>query len=251
MSRLTFTPGNHTYWLADPVTGKKHRLPSVTGLLGMLDKPQLKRWAARTAADYAADHWDDLAQLTPSARARQIAAAPWQERDRAAASGTAIHALAEQLIAGQPVQVPEVIAAKVEAVARWMERNPITDPLTEVRVWTEDDDELGMSGYAGTADLMGLHPRYGLLLLDWKSGSGVYPSMADQLAAYAAADHIVINDVDTPMTRPDTLAVAHVTDGGVDLHVVDPDSRRIAESRFELLRALRTLGEPTLRLEVS
>ena len=251
MSRLTFTPGNHSYWLADPTTGKKSRLTSVTTLLGQLDKPQLKRWAANTAGDFAADHWDELATLTPSARAKQIAAAPWQSRDKAAAKGTAIHALAERLLAGEPAEVPADLAPKVEAVARWLERNPLSGACPEMRVWSEPDDDMGLCGYAGTADLMGAHPRWGVTLLDWKTGTGVYPEYAVQLAAYAAADWAVFDGQDMAMVRPDTLVVAHVTPEGVNAHLVDPESRALAHARFDLLRALRLLDEPSLTMEVA
>jgi hypothetical protein len=106
-TRLTFTAGNHSYWLADPDTGKKQRLTSVTTLIKQLDAPALKRWAANTAADYAVDHWDDLAQLSWSERRSAIAGAPWQARDKAAAKGTAIHAMAEDLLHGRPVDCPD------------------------------------------------------------------------------------------------------------------------------------------------
>lgn len=251
MTRLTFVEGSHRYWL-DRKGGKGGTpLVSVTTLLGQLDKPALKRWAAQTAADFAADHWDELAALTPTARAKQIAAAPWQDRDRAAASGTAIHAMAEQMLAGQAVEVPAELVGKVEAVARWLERNDVAGALSEARVWSEPDDDMGLVGYAGTADLMATHARYGRLLLDWKTGKGVWPEMAVQLAGYADADWVVVDGDDMRLGPIDTWAIAHVTPAGLDLHVVDAESKRLASARFELLRMLRAVDEPSLRMEVA
>ena len=100
MTRLTFSAGNHAYYLKDPDTGRKTRVTSVTTLLNLLAKPALVKWAARSAADYAVDHWDDLAALPLTERQKMIAGAPEQSRDQKAASGTAIHSLAEDMIAG-------------------------------------------------------------------------------------------------------------------------------------------------------
>lgn len=249
-SRLTFTESSHSYWLADPDTGKKQRLPSVTTLLKLLDKPQLKRWAANTAADFAIDHWNDLAALSPSERRNEIAGAPWRQRDRAAAKGTVIHAMAETLLDGGKVDAPESVLAKVRALAGWLEANPMAGSVAEVRVWSEPDDDLGLAGYAGTFDLLAVHPRHGRVLLDWKTGSGPWPEMAMQLAAYAAADWAVLDGEDQPMPRVDTLGIVMVGVDGCDLHLVDAQARRDATCRFELLRALRAIPEPTLTMEV-
>ena len=63
--RLTRGRG-HTY----RIDGQ--RVPSVTGIMKMLDKPALIAWAARMSAGYAIDHWDELAAKPLSARHRLI-----------------------------------------------------------------------------------------------------------------------------------------------------------------------------------
>lgn len=250
MTRLTFTPGNHTYRLTDE-SGRSRRVPSVTGLLSQLDKPALKRWAANTAADYATDHWDDLANLPPSKRRSTIAAAPWQKRDKAAAKGTAIHALAEDLIAGKPVDVPGDLAGQVQGLARWLEASGFTATDSECMVWSDDDEDLGLTAYAGTFDAFGTHPRHGSMLLDWKTGSGVYSDYGVQLAAYATADWVVTDGDDMAMPRPDTLAVAHIRPDGTDLHLLTPDQVAAAVQRFELLRMLHLITQPEFRMEAT
>lgn len=250
MTRLTFTPGNHAYWLADPA-GRKSRITSVTSLLGLLDKPALKRWAANTAADYAIDHWDDLANMAPSQRRDAIAGAPWQSRDKSAATGTAIHSMAEDLVAGRPVEVPDDLAGHVNGLARWIDASGFQPHATECMVWSDEDPDLGLCAYAGTFDALGVHPRHGTLLVDWKTSRGVWPEMAVQVAAYAAAEWLVDDGTDVAMPRPDTLAVAHIRPDGTDLHIVTPAERRLAGQRFELLRALRNVPEPTFQLEAT
>ena len=161
MTRLKFNAGNHSYSLCDPTTGRWEKVPSVTTLLSQLDKPALKRWAATTAAEYAVDNWDHLTGLSPAERRKTIAGAPWQARDKAAAKGTFIHALAEDLIAGRPVEVPDELTGKVQGLARWLEASRINVVLSEARVWTEPDPEFDACGYAGTFDAIATHPRHG------------------------------------------------------------------------------------------
>jgi hypothetical protein len=249
MTRLTFSPGNHAYYLADPDTGEKQRVTSVTTLLNLLAKPALVKWAARTAAGYAIDNWDALAALPLTERQARIAAAPDQTRDTSAAKGTAIHALAEDMIAGRPVEVPEELLPKVEGLARWWERSGFTLVASERKVFTDADDDLELCAYAGTFDALVMCPRRGLGLVDYKTGSGVYGDMAVQLEAYRRAEFHVVDQVDTPAPRITWTGIVHIRPDGSDLHTVDPNSAHAAYARFELLRALKSTPFPTLQQE--
>jgi hypothetical protein len=251
MSRLTFTPGNHAYWLMDPDTGKRGRVPSVTTLLNQLAKPALVKWAARVAAEYAQDYWDDLALKPASERVRLITAAPEDAKNKAAAKGTHIHALAEHLLAGDAVEIPADLQDTVTGFARWWTASGFEVLQTEAMVWSEKDD-LGGCAYAGTCDLIARHPRYGRTILDWKTG-GVWPEHGVQVAAYADAEWVVHDGTDQPMTTPtgrppiDTLAVARISPDGVALHILTDDQRHTASNRFLLLRALRDMPNPEMK----
>ena len=48
------------------------KVPGVTSITGKLDKPALIGWAARTAAGYAVDHWDELSRKPILERAKEI-----------------------------------------------------------------------------------------------------------------------------------------------------------------------------------
>jgi hypothetical protein len=249
-SRLTFNAEAHAYWLADLNGGRKRRLPSVTTLLKQLDKPALTRWAANTAADYAIDEWDTLALMSPSERRKLIAAAPWQSRDRAAATGTAIHDMAERLLGGAPVEVPEIVRGQVEGLARWLEASDVAMHYTEAQVWAEDDEELGLCAYAGTLDAIVEHPTRGLGLVDFKTGSGIYSDFALQLAGYARAENLVYNDEDEGMPDIRWLGALHVRSDGTTLHTLTYEAWMAARDRFDLLRSLTLIPEPTWNQEI-
>ena len=251
MSRLTFTPGNHAYYLADPDTGKKQRVTSVTTLLNLLAKPALVKWAARSAADYAVNEWDHLAALPLMERQKAIASAPDLAKNTAAAKGTAIHDLAERMVAGESVEVADELLPKVQGLARWLERQTFKVVATERMVFSDEDDELGLCSFAGKFDALADCPRRGLGLLDWKTGSGVYDDMAVQLAGYRAADFHVIDDTDQPKPQIRWAGVVHIRADGSDLHTVPAADLAIAHTRFELLRALKYVPFPSFQQEAS
>lgn len=245
MSRLSFSSGNHSYWLRDPLTGKKQRITSVSSLLNQQAKPALVKWAAREAANYAADNWDALTLMPVSERLAAIGAAPEQRRNTAAASGTAIHHWAELLLAGQPVDIPAEHVDTVRGLADWWERSGWTVVRSEARVWSEEDDFGGVA-YAGTADLIAVDKWGQLVLADIKTG-GVWPEAALQITGYALADNIVtLDDLDEAMARPQRLCVLHVRADGTTLHELEPDQATAAAERFQVLRALKGAPLPTL-----
>lgn len=249
-SRLKFTPGNHRYALLDEASGKWIYVPSVTTLLNLMAKPALTKWAAREAASFAVDTWDELALEPPSTRLARIAAAPDTRRNRKAATGTQIHAWAERLLAGEPLEIPDELVGPVRGLADWWEKSRCIRLQAEARVWSDEDPDLGLCAYAGTLDLLVKHPTRGIGLVDLKTGAGVYDDFAVQIAAYAAADWMALDD-DHPMPRVDWLGVLHVQPDRTDLHTVPPDSRAAATQRFEILRALHVLDRPALTLEAT
>src|SRR5690606_27012723 len=85
-------------------------------------------------AEWVADNPDDLDMLRRNGRAPMVdflKAVPWQQRDEAAARGTEVHALAEKVIHGEEVEVPEHIAGHVEGYAAWVDEWQL-EPI-----WTE------------------------------------------------------------------------------------------------------------------
>ena len=149
---------------------------------------------------------------------------PWDKRDEAAARGTDVHDLAERIIHGEEVEVPEHLAGYVQGYVDWLDAWDITVHATEMVVGRRPND--GIPGYAGTFDADGTFERGHLAgkrgLLDWKTSKGVYGENALQLAAYQHADFYLDDDgAEQPMPTYDFLGVVHITPTGTDLYVVE------------------------------
>lgn len=240
--------GNHQYWLDDG-TKVKRRLPSVTGLLDQLGKPALVNWAARVAADYATDNWEDLANQTPSLRRDMISNAHRRNASTAAASGTQLHSWAEDLLHGRPVEVPEAFGASVNGLARWWEKSGWQAVRSEVMVWSDDDQLIDATAYAGTFDLVALDGTGRTVLADLKTGKGIWPEVALQLAGYANASYQVAADgTDDANVTFDRWCVLHVRPDGTDLYELDDAGFAAASIRFDCLRMLHAAEAPELKL---
>jgi len=213
---LKFNAKTHRYWL----DGKP--IPGVTGLIkGGIPAPALTYWSARTVAEYVADNAEHVEQLRVMGRGPMVAAlkeVPWQARDEAAIRGTDVHALAERLVHGDEVDVPEHLADHVEGYVRWLDTWQPTVVLTEQSVANSTH------WYAGRFDLIAdiAATRW---LLDVKTAKGVYGENALQCDAYRNAEFYVSDDdPDTHLPMPEgieRLGVIHVTAAGSQLIPLD------------------------------
>lgn len=189
------------------------RVPGVTTILSDgVPKPALINWAANATADAAVDRWDELAGLAPSARLKKLQGARYEDRDKAAKKGTEVHALAEKLINGEEVQVPDELAGHVESYVHLIDSWQFEPVMTEFTVV-----HYGV-GYCGTADLIADVPGHGRLLMDIKtSRSGIFGETAWQLSAYRFAEKYVSPDGELDMIEVDGCAGIHVRADGADL----------------------------------
>jgi hypothetical protein len=207
------------------------KVPGVTTIMGNgVPKPALINWAANTTAGYAIDHWDELSEMAPSVRLAKLKEARYADRDAAANRGTAVHTLAEKLVLGKEVDVPDELAGHVESYVRFLDEWDVQPVLTEFVVVSH------RHGYAGTGDLIadlvdptrpGERVRW---LLDVKtSRSGVYGETALQLAGYRYAD-FYLNAAGDEEALPvvQRTGVIHVRADGYDLVPVEagPDQFR-------------------------
>lgn len=210
----------HTY-----VDANGLKVPGVTTILKALPKDALINWAANATADAAINRWDELADLPPAARLKELQNARYADRDKAANRGTAVHALAEQLIKGEKVEMPDELAGHVESYVRFLDEWQVEPVLVEAVVMSH------RHGYAGTLDLVVDVPKLGQrLLLDIKtSRSGIFGETALQLAGYRYADTYVDDaGAEQPMIPVDGCGAIHVRGDGYDLRPVEagPDQHR-------------------------
>lgn len=230
------------------------RVPGVTTVIGILDKPALVNWAAKESASYAIENWDVLAALPVLERASRIEKARFNTNRKAVVKGNRIHALGERVANGESVDVPPEIRSQCEAYARFLDRWDLVTVSTETPVCHTE------WGYAGTFDLIADSPRFGRCLMDIKTGKGVYSETSLQLNAYANCDlRLVAEEItgprggvkvewrEAPMVQVDSLLVAHVLEddvelipvGGLGEHRAQPDPA-VFESFLHMLDIFET-----------
>lgn len=215
----TAPSGSRLY--AHPVTGQE--VPSVTTILGVLDKPALPRWAALEVATYAIENRESWQGLPARDALELLKKAPWAKSKSAADAGTDAHAYCEDLLLGRAADAPtDTTFAPLYGEAITNVRNLITELRTnhtftvvavEATAWNTTH------GYAGTFD--GLHLIDGkLTLVDLKTSKDVYPDYALQLAAYRYATHILLPDgTEIPMPQIDRCEIWHAPKEGTHKRV--------------------------------
>jgi hypothetical protein len=197
------------------VDANGQRVPGVTTLLSNgVPKPALINWAGNATAGYAIDHWDDLGALAPAARLTKLQKARYEDRDTAANRGTTVHNLAEKLVNGEEVDVPDELAGHVESYVQFLDDWNVQPVLVEGVVMSHKH------GFAGTLDLVADLPGRGTrALMDVKtSRSGIFGETALQLTGYRYADVYIDGEgQEQPMLTVDETLAIHVRSDGYDL----------------------------------
>jgi hypothetical protein len=164
-------------------------VPGVTTVQGMKDKSgPLVGWAKREVAACAVRNIDMLHQMVqtggPASAETWLKGLPDYQRDSSADLGSSVHALAEQIALGQDPVINETEAPFIESYRRdFLERHRPEFRSVEFMVYSQ------RYAYGGTADAACVIDG-DLWLIDYKTGSGVYPDTALQLAALRWADWV-------------------------------------------------------------
>lgn len=227
-----------------------HKVDGVTTILSNgIPKPALVGWAAKSIAEYVGEritidpdsgHVDATALATALATIGQrnryskwpadgtvsrlafietLKGVHWEDRDRAAKRGTEVHGLAEQLVQGVAVDVPEELAGHVDSYVKFLDEWKVAPVVVE-----------GVCGHRkhrwmGTFDLVAdmAGERW---LLDLKTTrSGIYGETALQLAAYRHAEFYLDDDgAEHPMPEVDRVAAVWCRADGYDVIPVVADA---------------------------
>lgn len=210
---LTFSPGNHRYYL------DKKPVPGVTTILNVTAKPAIPRWAASTVAEYVADNRQTIETLYEMGREPMVGAlkgVPWQKRDDAAERGTKLHDYAENLLHGREVDVPDELVPVVENALLFLDEWKIQPVLVEAAVGSREH------WYAGTLDLIADYTNpvtggRGRGIFDWKSGKAIYAEAVFQLNAYAHAEFYGLRGDEKPVPGVGAAFGVHIRPDGYDV----------------------------------
>lgn len=239
------TKNSHSYKL----DGQK--APGVTTVIGDgIPKPALLGWAAKSIAEFVGERIapnGDATELLDALReiddrnVREknykrkfpenggfsrlalidtLKGVHWEDRDQAANKGSAVHKLAEHLLAGEEVEVPDYLEGHVDAYIKWVETWQPQDSILEFVCGSRKH------GYMGTGDLIATLADRRRWLLDYKTNrSGPFQEVALQLAAYRHAEFIIGPDgLEHPMPPVDACGVVWIRSDGADLYEVRADA---------------------------
>ncbi len=183
ITRIDGRPGGRHY----QVEGFDELFPSVTNVLGVINKPGLAPWARNSALESVQKALLARAGMTESITTEWVAdvidqarQTPDFKRDQAAGFGTQAHELIDRIIQGLEPEVPPELEAVVNNFMAWRAASGIDIRLTEAMLYS------AKYRYAGSADAIAYRDGK-LILLDWKTGNGIYPEYGLQVAAYAKA----------------------------------------------------------------
>jgi hypothetical protein len=202
--------------------------PSVTTILGIKNKPALVGWAKRETAACAVRN---LAMLTRMAEAGGPGAAiewlkriPDFQRDASADLGSRVHAVAEALARREPVELAEDVRPFVTAY-----RRDFLDAFAPRFIAVEAMVCSPRYEYGGTADAF-VEIEGEIWLLDYKTGTGVYPDSALQLGALARAQFIGRTGDPTqyPVPPATRFGILHIRPEGARLLPVRVDRETVA-----------------------
>jgi hypothetical protein len=189
-----------------------------------MPKPALLNWAGEATAEYAVDNWDTAGPLSYSERLKKIKGGRYEKRDAAANKGTAVHAMAERLIAGEKVTVPDELTGYVQACVRFLDDFEVRAVHVEAVVYSETHRHVGTVDLIADVRLPDM-PEYEHIgrdsdgysrgLLDWKtSRSGIFGDVALQLVAYRHSEFLIDPDPTGEVCRcPRSTSRRHPPDG--------------------------------------
>jgi hypothetical protein len=194
-----------------PLPPHEFEVISVTSALKSFPKPFLIPWAVKVTAERAIDKYKFLGTMIeesgPKDALKWLKDARWADTSAKADRGTIVHAAIEAYMGGKEMtdasiiealeeaRVPSSIAKATKAMVNGvMEFLDAEEP--EV-YWSESTVYSRTHGYAGTADLIGRMRIGGSLqpvVIDVKTSKAIYDEVGLQLAAYAKAEFVGLDD---------------------------------------------------------
>ena len=199
-------------------------VPSVTNIIGVLDKPALPRWSAIEVAKKAWELRLSLPEMEQDDAIDVLKGAPWRKSTRAADRGTTIHAYLEARMLGLTPEIIDGEALRYRAAAEaWLDDWQPEVIATERTVFGPD--------YAGTGDLWCMRDGK-VTIVDFKTSKAIYKEAALQIAALWAAPVQADGTVDPAPDDAEGWVVRIGEDGYEARQVVD------LAANYEVFRSL-------------
>lgn len=242
---LTFSEASHAYRL----DGK--RIKGVTSLIGAgLPKPALVKWAGNFVADHVIDNFGDVQDSYAHNREAlryELRGLPSQKRDTAGARGSEIHEVAQEIIHGREVQVPDRLLPYVTGYVKFLDEFGVQPIITEVSVASRQH------WYAGRIDCVATIGALGGVVsaLDWKTSTNVYGATALQVSAYSNAEFYVTDedpDHEIVMPQVERTHVVHITEQGTFLHDLGRYREEVDEAFTDFL-AVKAVADRIGRID--
>lgn len=203
----------------DPFSPK----PSVTNIIGMLDKKFLPPYFAKLVAEYAIENLESLAaqvkRFGPQVAVGMLKAVP-NAPNPAAAVGDEVHAAIDRFVKDEEGEEFPAFSTStaLNMYLQWLHFVSVAKPeiiRSEFTCWSYKH------GFAGTGDLL-WRLWGGLWLVDAKTGSQVHPEVGMQTVALSKCDVILdAQGNEHPMPKADVLGVMHVRPRSVKLHKLE------------------------------
>lgn len=176
---MTFDTFRHQYKVNGEV------IPSVTGVLGVINKPALLFWAANQAADYFKSQvepgksYDELQLESIWANAKK---AHTQKKVEAGNLGTLVHKWVEGFIKQENPAMPvnEQAQGSIKRFLGWVEQHHVKFLASEQPCFSRKYK------YAGTIDGICVYENQ-MYIFDLKTSSGIWDEYLMQVAAYKQA----------------------------------------------------------------
>jgi hypothetical protein len=224
---LRYSPKAHRYSVV--VRGRTYQVPSVTTVLGVLDKPALIPWAINQTIDLIRPAIQPYVEHSESYLEEvytQAKRAARTKRDVAADIGTLAHTILERYPDCGTIPDGDVGSCVAGGLA-WLRTAEVQIEKRECPVYSRRHRFSGR--FDGLARVNG-----SLSLFDWKTSTGVYPEYRLQLAAYVAA-----LEEEDPSIHIEQRIVLHLSkeDGSFTPHIYPRASLRQDLNAF--LAALR------------
>jgi len=202
-----------------PTTGEL--VPSVTNVIGVLDKPALPRWSAKMVAETAYRMRHSLAGMERNEAVDMLKGSPWSKSKRAADRGTDIHGWLEARLNDWVLpELSDDAKPYQQAAEDWYMAHDLEVIGTEVTMFHPL--------YAGTCDFIAKVDGR-LTIGDFKTSKAIYDEAALQLSALFGCgidkhdDALPWRDETGEWTElPDLLVVRIGEDGFEEKRVADP-----------------------------